>query len=169
MATGHADTAQSFALRLKRAIAGYGTKLDPSTDIVVMGIDSATPGRMGITFYRELKGSEFLNRIEAWHANSAWPQYFGKDRKFIGAPAPRDIAEAAYGRRLDDKLSKATVERLLPCIIDGSQLPWISLRRQHDVPAIGLVSKSIGNGKSAWVSHVRFSGGITNKGITKWH
>jgi len=123
MATGHADTAQSFALRLKRAIAGYGTKLEPSTDIVVMGIDSATPGRMGITFYRELKGSEFLNRIEAWHANSAWPQYFGKDRKFIGAPAPRDIAEAAYGRRLDDKLSKATVERLLPCIIDGSQLP----------------------------------------------
>ncbi|WP_354005778.1 type I-C CRISPR-associated protein Cas8c/Csd1, partial [Aeromonas caviae] len=41
----------------------------------------------------------------------------------MGAPAPRDIAEAAYGRRLDDKLSKATVERLLPCIIDGSQLP----------------------------------------------
>lgn len=123
LAYGPADTAQSFSLRLKRAIAGYGTKLDPSSDIVVMGIDAATPGRMGITFYRELKGSEFLERIEAWHAGSAWSQYFGKDRKFIGAPAPRDIAEAAYGRRLDDKLSKATVERLLPCIIDGTPLP----------------------------------------------
>ena len=88
-----------------------------------MGIDSATPGRMGITFYRELKGSEFLARIEDWHSKCAWPQYFGKDKKFIGAPAPRDIAEAAYGRRLDEKLSKATVERLLPCIIDGMQLP----------------------------------------------
>lgn len=121
--SGTADSAQSFALRLKRAIAGYGAKLDPGADIVVMGIDSATPGRMGIIFYRELKGSEFLARIETWHANSAWLQYFGKDRKFIGAPAPRDIAEAAYGRRLDDKLSKATVERLLPCIIDGMPLP----------------------------------------------
>lgn len=121
--SGTSDPAQSFALRLKRAIAGYGAKLDPGADIVVMGIDSATPGRMGITFYRELKGSEFLARIEAWHTNSAWLQYFGKDRKFIGAPAPRDIAEAAYGRRLDDKLSKATVERLLPCIIDGAPLP----------------------------------------------
>lgn len=120
---GISDTAQSFALRLKRAIAGYGAKLDPSTDIVVMGIDSATPGRMGITFYRELKGSEFLARIEDWHTKCAWPQYFGKERKFIGAPAPRDIAEAAYGRRLDEKLSKATVERLLPCIVDGMQLP----------------------------------------------
>lgn len=121
--SGVADTAQSFGLRLKRAIAGYGCKLDPGADVVVMGIDSATPGRMGITFYRELKGSEFLARIEAWHSKCAWPQYFGKDKKFIGAPAPRDIAEAAYGRRLDEKLSKATVERLLPCIIDGMQLP----------------------------------------------
>ncbi len=117
------DPAQSFALRLKRTIAGYGAKLDPGADVVVMGIDSATPGRMGITFYRELKGSEFLFRIEDWHAKCAWPQYFGKDRKFIGAPAPRDIAEAAFGRRLDDKLSKATVERLLPCIVDGMPLP----------------------------------------------
>lgn len=121
--SGVSDTAQSFALRLKRAIAGYRSKLDPSADIVVMGIDSATPGRMGIIFYRELKGSEFLERIEDWHAKCAWPQYFGKERKFTGAAAPRDIAEAAYGLRLDDKLRKATVERLLPCIIDGMQLP----------------------------------------------
>jgi CRISPR-associated protein Csd1 len=121
--SGVSDTAQAFALRLKRAIAGYGAKLDPTTEIVVMGIDSATPGRMGITFYRELKGSEFLARIEDWHSKCVWSQYFGKDRKFIGAPAPRDIAEAAYGRRLDEKLSKATVERLLPCIVDGMQLP----------------------------------------------
>ncbi|HRE15561.1 MAG TPA: type I-C CRISPR-associated protein Cas8c/Csd1, partial [Rhodocyclaceae bacterium] len=121
--SGVSDTAQSFGLRLKRAIAGYSAKLDPSADIVVMGIDSATPGRMSITFYRELRGSEFLARIEDWHVDCAWPQYFGKDRKFVGAPAPRDIAEAAYGRRLDDKLSKATVERLLPCIVDGMPLP----------------------------------------------
>ncbi len=120
---GSADTAQSFSLRLKRNIAGYGSKLDPSVDIVVMAIDSATPGRMGITFYRELKGSEFLARIEDWHAKCAWHQNFGKEKHFVGAPAPKDIAEAAYGRRLDDNLNKATVERLLPCIVDGIQLP----------------------------------------------
>jgi len=121
--TGSSDTAQTFSLRLKLAIAGYGSNLDPNADIVVMGIDSATPGRMGITFYRELKGSEFLARIEDWHMKCAWPQNFSKDRKFVGAPAPKDISEAAYGRRLDEKLSKATVERLLPCIVDGAKLP----------------------------------------------
>lgn len=117
------DVAQAFALRLKKAIRGYGKELEPTDDIVVMGLDSATPGRMAITFYRELKGSEFLTRIEAWHIKCAWSQNFGKDRKFVGAPAPRDVAEAAYGRRLDDKLRKVAVERFLPCIVDGLPLP----------------------------------------------
>ncbi|WP_297480623.1 type I-C CRISPR-associated protein Cas8c/Csd1 [Ferrovum sp.] len=125
------DTGQAFALRLKKAIAGYRAQLDPTEGIVVMGLDSATPGRMAITFYRELLGSEFLNRIQAWHEKYAWPQNFGKDSRFVGAPAPRDIAEAAFSTRIgergelrvDDKLRKATVERLLPCIVDGRTLP----------------------------------------------
>lgn len=118
-----ADAGQAFATRLNLAMKGYRAQLDPGEDIVVMGLDSATPGRMAITYYRELKGSEFLDRIERWHAAHAWHQNFGKDKHFVGAPAPHDIAEAAYGRRLDDKLKKATVERLLPCIIDGQRLP----------------------------------------------
>jgi CRISPR-associated protein Csd1 len=90
---------------------------------VVMALDSATPGRMAIVYYRELQASEFLERIQGWHEHTAWPQNMGKDRRFIGAPAPRDIAEAAYGRRVDDKLKKSTVERLLPCIVDGRPIP----------------------------------------------
>jgi CRISPR-associated protein Csd1 len=97
--------------------------LHDSEDVMVMGLDSATPGRMAVTFYRELKASEFLDRIQRWHNALSWPQNLSKDQHFVGAPAPRDIAEAAYGRRIDDKLKKATVERLLPCIIDGRDLP----------------------------------------------
>ncbi|MEX8520094.1 MAG: type I-C CRISPR-associated protein Cas8c/Csd1 [Leptothrix sp. (in: b-proteobacteria)] len=117
------DAGQAFAIHLKHAIAGYRAHLDPTEDIMVLGLDSATPGRMVITFYRELKGSEFLSRIEAWHKKIAWHQNFSKDNKFIGAPSPRDIAEAAFGRRLDDKLRKATIERLLPCIVDQQPIP----------------------------------------------
>lgn len=117
------DVGQAFAIRLRKAIAGYGAKLSPTEDIVVMGLDSATPGRMAITFYRELKGSDFLERVQNWHEQNAWHQNFGKESKFVGTPAPKDIAEAAYGRRLDDNLRKATVERLLPCIVDGQPLP----------------------------------------------
>ena len=123
--TAPADTAQAFAVRLKRSLAGYGSKLDPGSDIVVMALDSTSgmQGRMAISYYRELKGSEFLDRIEAWHTKVAWHQNFGKDSHFIGAPAPRDIVEAAFGRRVDDRLLKSTIERLLPCIVDGQAIP----------------------------------------------
>jgi CRISPR-associated protein Cas8c/Csd1, subtype I-C/DVULG len=116
-------TGQDLALRLNTLAAGYSAKLRSSTGFVVMGIDSATTGRMAIRFYRELEGSEYLSRIASWHESCAWPQNFGKDRQFVGAPAPRDIAEACYGRRLDDKLRKATIERMLPCIVDGAPIP----------------------------------------------
>src|ERR1035437_7672531 len=121
------DAGQHFALRLRKAISGYRANLGDAEDVVVIGLDSATPGRMAITYYRELTGAEFLDRVSEWHARYAWFQVYSKDNHFVGAPAPREIAEAAYGRRLDgklgDKLRKATVERLLPCIVDARPLP----------------------------------------------
>lgn len=117
------DAGQAFGQRLAKKLAGYRVKLGSAKEIVVMGLDSATPGRMAITYYRELDRSEFLDRIEAWHKDYAWHQNYSKDIKFVGAPAPKDIAEAAFGRWLDEKLRKATVERLLPCIIDGQKIP----------------------------------------------
>lgn len=119
----HAEVGQDFALRLKKKIGGYRTALGKADEIVVIALDSATPGRMSITYYRELAASEFLDRIEQWHLECAWFQNFGKDIKFIGAPAPKDIAICAYGRRLDDKLQAATQRRLLLCIIEGVPIP----------------------------------------------
>jgi CRISPR-associated protein Csd1 len=117
------DAGQLFAKQLNNLIRGYAAKLTDREDIVIMALDSATPGRMAITYYRELQASEFLERIKSWHEYTAWQQNMGKDRRFVGAPAPGDIAEAAYGRRVDEKLKKATVERLLPCIVDGRPIP----------------------------------------------
>jgi len=123
LTTNVGDVGQAFSMRLNRAIAGYRAKLAPTEDVVVLGLDSATPGRMAITFYRELKSSDFFERLQTWHRRSVWMQNFGANKQFIGAPSPRDIAEAAFGRRVDEKLRKSTVERLLPCIIDGQRLP----------------------------------------------
>lgn len=128
------DVGQSFAHRFQRKLAGYKANITDTEDIVVMGLDSATPGRMAITFYRELTGSEFLERLEKWHSDFAWLQNYGKDRGdkkkqiiFEGAPAPRDIAWCAYGNKVEgkngSKLLNAAVERLMPSIIDGRPVP----------------------------------------------
>lgn len=127
------DAGQTFARKLSKKIAGYKAELKDVSKIVVMGLDSAGPGRVSITYYRELANSEFLERFEKWHTQMAWHflEFFqdptNKKIKHSGylviAPSPRTIAEACYGKRLDDKLKKSTIERLLPCIVDGRQIP----------------------------------------------
>ena len=123
------DAGQDYARRLAKAVRGYGSRFDDHTRIVVMVLDSATKGRLAVLFYRELPGSEFLMRLERWHREMAWPQSFGKVRHFLGAPAPRDIARAAFGKergdhyQVDERMLQSTVDRLLPCIVDGTRFP----------------------------------------------
>ena len=144
------STEKEFAERLNRAIAGYGCNLDTKTEIAIIGLDAATTGRLSITYYRELNGSDFLNRVENWHRTCSWKHTYkivsdGFDEKgkpktkyitFIGAPSPKDIAIIAFGNartdnktakkhlELNESLLKATIERLLPCIIDGARVPY---------------------------------------------
>jgi len=125
------DAGQAFGIRLSKFMKGHAQKLGSSAGIAVLGIDSATgnKGRAAIIFYRELTSSEFLERIELWHVKLAWKQRYDLEKKvveYIGAPAPNEIAEAAYGDLDKDskrKLLRATIERLIPCIIDGRSLP----------------------------------------------
>jgi len=125
-----AYTAQEVAIRLKKKIAGYRQELGETAQMVVMAVDSATTGRLSIVYYRTLTSSDFLGRIERWHETCSWyhTYHYDKEQKryipFIGAPSPAAIAEAAYGRRLDDNLKKATIKRLLPCIVEGQPIPF---------------------------------------------
>lgn len=129
----YADTAQEIGVALKKRIAGYGKAFTETDNVAVMAVNSATPGRLSITYYRDLKSSDYLDRIDTWHASCAWLHRYRKIKDedsgkeiytpFYGAPAPSDIAEAAYGIRVDDKLRTATIARLLPCIIDGQPIP----------------------------------------------
>jgi CRISPR-associated protein Csd1 len=127
---------QSFALQLRNYMAGYAAKLSPTEQIAVIGIDSATPGRMGVIYYRELLRDDFLKRLETWHTEFAWPQRhtheisdIGKKSKTkviwpVSSPVPMAIAKAAYGENVPDNLKKKVIERLIPCIIDGQAIPW---------------------------------------------
>ncbi|MDR1947518.1 MAG: type I-C CRISPR-associated protein Cas8c/Csd1 [Desulfovibrio sp.] len=128
------DVGASFAEQLQRALKGYEAALNPTDDIVLLGLDSATPGRLSVTFYRELFWSEYLGRLKSWQNDFAWPllrsivrEQDGKRSnsivRRICAPRPDEICFAAYGGRADEKLKRATVERLLPCIVDAAPLP----------------------------------------------
>ncbi len=131
------DLGQSYAMKLKKYMAGYALRLKPNEQILVMGLDSATPGRMGIVYYRELMRDDFFNRLEAWHREFAWQQRHTKDVPSISgkkpkteviwpisSPVPKAIALAAYGEKVSDELKKKVIERVIPCIIDGQPFPF---------------------------------------------
>jgi CRISPR-associated protein Csd1 len=132
------STAQDVAKRFEERMLGYASSIGNTDNVIVMCLDSASKGRLAITYYREdLSGTDFLKKIKDWHKTCEWIHKYrykdiqeketGKNKRyfqpFIGAPAPINIAEAAYGKNVDDKLKKATVARLLPCIIDGQPIP----------------------------------------------
>jgi CRISPR-associated protein Csd1 len=127
------DTAQSTGNSLSKLIAGYSVKLGPTEKVIIMGLDSATPGRMAVVYSRNLTGSDFLKRVQSWHSECAWLQTYPKNKQFVGAPAPRDIICAAYGAKVDDKMIRAVLKRIIPCIVDGLKVPndlVVSTRRR---------------------------------------
>ena len=126
-------TEESFAKAFNKVIQGYKERIPANASISVIALDAAVPGRLAIRYYRELQGSRFLERIEDWHRKFRWKLEYKKAElkpgekpeqvSFIGAPAPLAIIEAAYGEKADDKLKKQAIERILPCIIDGKNIP----------------------------------------------
>lgn len=127
------DFADQYARNIIKAVRGGYCELDnKDTSIVVMAMDAATPGRLSLTYYRQISGSAFLNNLIDWHTSCIWRMSYrrGKDGKpVIMAPRVEDIVDAAFGHerndfiKTDEKLKKATIERLLPCIIDGKRIP----------------------------------------------
>ena len=124
------STAVEYAEKLKKAVYGYRQNLNAGSNVVVMGLEAATTGRLAISFYKKMSGSDYLNNIEFWHNSCFWQheyKYKKKDGKtqwysFIGAPSLRDIAVTIYGSA-NDKVIKFAIERLIPCVTDRKRLP----------------------------------------------
>lgn len=136
------DLGQSFSKALSRYMAGYFdgriASLRDNESIVVMGLDSATPGRMAIIYYRDFMAREYVETIQKWHLHLAWPQRVSKEvssggkkpknRVYwpISAPSPWSILQATYGDvvKSNEELKKSLYERIMPCILEGRALPY---------------------------------------------
>jgi len=129
------DLGQLFSLALGNYMAGYQARLQTTDNIIIMGLDSATSGRMAVTYYQEFFPEEYIKRISQWHSDFAWYQRHtieagvGKSKPVkktvwpISSPSPRSIWEAIYGTNVKDSLKKNTIERILPCIVEARPFP----------------------------------------------
>ncbi len=125
-----AFTGQNAALALNKRIAGYNSRIIEK-NVNIMAMDAATPGRLSVIMYRRTLGADFIQRLESWHTMCSWVHDYASKEvdgkrvkiRFIGAPSPRDIAKSAYGEKADAKIIAHAVKRILPCILDGTDIP----------------------------------------------
>lgn len=129
-------TNAEFAEQFSKAVDGYKHDLSYDSKINILVLDSATTGRMGVLYYRNMDKELYFERLKDWHTTCVWRHRYVKDEsgkfiEFIGAPSTKDIAFAAYGREADDKLVKGLMERMLPCILEGRKIPIDILRSAY--------------------------------------
>jgi CRISPR-associated protein Csd1 len=123
------STLENLARRINKRLQGYYSEVKPTDKIIIMGLNAATPGRMSILLYREFTKTDFCEAQEYWHGHLAW-FYSYWDKKIektattVSAPAPIEIAKAAYGEHLNDHVKTMAIQRILPCILYKTPIPW---------------------------------------------
>ena len=124
------STMPEYKQLIKKRIIGICDKLKPNTKIMILGLDSANPGRINISMYSELESSQYLANIEKWHSETAWLRFYGKSKKkMINSFSVYDIIRYAFGTEqgafvdCDKKLMRDNILRLLNCITNGAKLP----------------------------------------------
>lgn len=119
---------QDYRDDLRRKLTSCKTNLQENDQVVIAAFDAATTGRLAITYYNELLGSDFLDRLAYWDDTCCWCKPF---QGGVDAPSLKDIICFAFGTeqgakkeiKLDDKLAAQQMQRLLSCRIDQAAFP----------------------------------------------
>lgn len=123
------EAAELIRARIREHFSGILGK-----EVMVLAVHSPRvgDGRITIKMFRQVPGEELVRHMEDWNLGCAWVHDHakvtdadGRTRRFrfVGAPSPDDIAKALYGWRTDDGVTARLVERILPCIVDGEDVP----------------------------------------------
>lgn len=103
-----------YAKIFSRVLRGYEGAEDlkkHNDPMVVVILDAATTGRLGVTFYCELQKDEYIKRILQWHVDAAWPLTFFKKSIVEGAERVNVVQYEGPHRSLT--LSTVLVARLI--------------------------------------------------------
>ncbi len=105
---------------LQTALNSKKADLELTDGVVLAAFDAATPGRLSLTYYNELQGHDFLQRLHDWDASCCWPhRNFG-----IQTPSLRQIVDCAFGTprgeklETDDRILRQQMQRLISCRVD---------------------------------------------------
>ena len=134
------DTEEEYAYRVNRTLLGLRKEpmYKKDSQIVMMGMEAATPGRMSINFYEEFDGSRYLEMLGKWYKSCMWRMYNKDGKLYINTPNIYDIGFAVFGddnmltAKKDFQADKAITKQvkrftsdIFTCIASGKKVPLI--------------------------------------------
>ena len=127
---------QAAAQIIKKKLHGFKAELKEHEQISLLMLDSATPGRMALTYYQEFLPADYFANLDQWVDDFSWYQRHSQetksgkktDKKTVWPylpPSPYAVFETLYGKvsDKDGKLKKQLYARLLPVIAGGKNVP----------------------------------------------
>lgn len=115
-----------YRKRLRQTLAGFQSELPEKKDgVVVAAFDAATTGRLSLTYYNELAGSDFLQRLHDWDETCCW----WNGPYGIQSPGLYQIIAGAFGTQreeklaVDDRVLRQQMQRLVACRVDRALFP----------------------------------------------
>ncbi len=131
-----AHTGLDYAKSLGKALVGFTPDrlVEAHAPTAIAIFESATPGRLSITYYRELARDEYLENVRRWHEACKWPIWrkskdSGQPFVVFGAPSFERILQAAFGwpKSATDsgyqKLKQRVRAQLIRSVFDNVPLP----------------------------------------------
>lgn len=110
---------------MQNIINSYRYKIMNDNKAIIVIFDAATDGRLGILYYNEFLGSDFLDRLEKWDATCCWI-----DSKYgVYAPSLDSIVRYAFGTRRDEN-EKEVIE--VDSKVYGEQMHRLLLSKLGD-------------------------------------
>ncbi len=136
-----------YEKEIAKKIEGYKVSLPDNEDVIIAGFDAATSGRLAVTYYNELKASDFLCRLKYWDETCCWYD----NLRGTESPLLFDIIRVSFGTQrgndekasieVDSKIVGSQMQRLLFSRIDKSLFPTdIMVAARHKADNLQIYS-----------------------------
>ena len=123
-----------YGKAVAKHIKGYRQRLDYSSQIMLICVDAATPGRLSMVQYQEFSATDYYDNLEKWYKSVSWHASWIRDgHRYdgISTPSPYNLARFACGTErsesgkvvADSSQLKILFRQIYSCMLQGTAVP----------------------------------------------